>query len=129
MTWTGTFSLQSADRSMVATRRDPRNVLYVTNSANIGGANRSLIDLITRLDRSRYRPHLVLATEGRMAEWAMTAGIPYDIVTGDDWSGRRGLVTRAARMLALLAARRIDVVHAMAPTCYRAAGLDRKSVV
>jgi len=108
---------------MVATRRDPRNVLYVTNSANIGGANRSLIDLITRLDRSRYRPRLVLATEGRMSEWARTAGIPYDIVTGDDWSGRRGLVSRAARMLALLAARRIDVVHAMAPTCYRAAGL------
>jgi glycosyltransferase involved in cell wall biosynthesis len=97
--------------------------LYVTNSANIGGANRSLIDLIMRLDRSRYRPQLVLATDGRMSEWARTAGIPYHIVGGDDWSGRRGLVSRAARLLALLAARRIDIVHAMAPTCYRAAGL------
>ncbi|HEV8315902.1 MAG TPA: glycosyltransferase family 4 protein [Vicinamibacterales bacterium] len=104
-------------------RTRARNVLYVANSSKIGGANRSLIDLISRLDRSRYRSHLVMATDGPMSEWARTAAIPYHIVAGDDWSGRRDLVRRAVRLLALLAARRIDIVHAMAPTCYRAAGV------
>jgi glycosyltransferase involved in cell wall biosynthesis len=110
------------------TRVGPRNVLYVANSSNIGGANRSLIDLISRLDRSRYQPQLVMAMEGPMSEWARSAAIPFHIVPGDDWSGRRGLASRAARFLALLTARRIDVVHAMAPTCYRAAGLAARVV-
>jgi len=48
-------------------RTRARNVLYVANSSKIGGANRSLIDLISRLDRSRYRSHLVMATDGPMS--------------------------------------------------------------
>jgi glycosyltransferase involved in cell wall biosynthesis len=120
-----TLSLPDERPAMAAAhaKSRPRNVLYVANSWKIGGGNRSLIDLISRLDRSRYQPRLVSPAEGPLTEWARTSAIPYHVVDGDDWGGRLGLLGRACRLLALVLRERIDVVHAMAPTCYRAAGL------
>ena len=53
----------------------PRPVLFVDHAAALGGAERSLLLLMTFLDRSRWRPHLI-APGGRLAEEAARSGIP-----------------------------------------------------
>jgi glycosyltransferase involved in cell wall biosynthesis len=101
----------------------PKRVLYVTNSSKIGGGNRSLIDLLTRLDPARFQPVLALPTPGPMADWARAHDVPYTIVPGNDWSGRAGLLRRGVKLTRIAASARVGVIHAMAPTCYRAAAL------
>jgi glycosyltransferase involved in cell wall biosynthesis len=98
-------------------------VLYVANSSKIGGGNRSLIELISRLDPSRFAPLLVLPGPGPMVDWARDARIDHAIVPGDDWSGRIALFRRGVRMTAIGAEARVSLIHTMAPTCYRAAAL------
>lgn len=100
-----------------------RAVLYVANSSKIGGGNRSLISLIERLDERRFAPVLMLPSRGPMVDWAQERSVPYEIATGDDWAGRAGLLSRAFRMARAAQAARVSIVHAMAPTCYRAAAL------
>ena len=53
----------------------PRPVLFVDHAAALGGAERSLLLLMTFLDRSRWQPHLI-APGGRLAEEAARSGIP-----------------------------------------------------
>jgi glycosyltransferase involved in cell wall biosynthesis len=110
-------------RTRRASEREPVGVLYVANSAKIGGGNRVLMDIASGLNRDRFIPHIVTPGPGPLAEWAAGAGIDVRSTAAGDWSGRGGLVRRAA-MLALMARRkRVGVLHAMAPMCYRALGL------
>jgi glycosyltransferase involved in cell wall biosynthesis len=53
----------------VTTRRigRPRTVLYVAWAPFFSGAERALLRLIEGLDRSRYRPFVVLGTDGELA--------------------------------------------------------------
>ena len=106
----------------------PRGVLYVANSSKIGGGNRSLIELISRLDRGRFAPVVILPGPGPMVEWARDSGVRHAVVPGDDWSGRIGLMRRGLAMTRIAAEARISVVHSMAPTCYRAAALTGRFV-
>lgn len=98
-------------------------VLYVANSAKIGGGNRVLMDLATGVDRTRFAPLIVTPGDGALAAWAAEQRIPCHAVADGDWAGRAGLLRRAAQLSFTLAARGVRVVHAMAPGCYRAAGL------
>jgi glycosyltransferase involved in cell wall biosynthesis len=100
-----------------------RAVLYVANSSKIGGGNRSLISLIEQLDGRRFAPALVLPARGPMVEWAAAKGVPYEIVTGDDWGGRAELLSRAFGMMRVAHSAQVSIIHTMAPTCYRAAAL------
>jgi glycosyltransferase involved in cell wall biosynthesis len=106
-----------------ASAREAVGVMYVANSEKIGGGNRVLMDIASGLNRDRFVPHIVTPGPGPLAAWAMDQGIDVRSIPGGDWSGRGGLVRRAA-MLAWTARRqRIGVLHAMAPMCYRALGL------
>jgi glycosyltransferase involved in cell wall biosynthesis len=100
-----------------------RGVLYVANSAKIGGGNRVLMELVNRLDRSRFTPYLVAPDDGPLLEWAAGHGVEHVIVSGDDWQGRAAAWSRAARILRILLRWRPSIVHSMAHTCYGAAGL------
>ena len=53
----------------------PRPVLFVDHAEALGGAERSLLLLMTFLDRSRWQPHLI-APAGQLAAEAARAGIP-----------------------------------------------------
>ena len=103
--------------------REPVGVLYVANSEKIGGGNRVLMDLAAGIHRDRFSPVIVTPGEGTLAEWASERQISCAIVRDGDWEGRVGLLGRAARLVAAIAHRRVRIVHAMAPGCYRAAGL------
>jgi glycosyltransferase involved in cell wall biosynthesis len=98
-------------------------ILYVANSSKIGGGNRSFMELIARLDAERYRPVLVAPTPGPLADWAVAQNIPCHVVPAADWHGRRGLVVRTMQLTRLIVAERAGIVHAVAPTCFRAAGV------
>jgi glycosyltransferase involved in cell wall biosynthesis len=100
-----------------------RRILYVANSSKIGGGNRSLIELISRLDRERFAPVLILPGPGAMVDWARQAGVRHAVVPGDDWGGRVGLMRRGVGLTRAAADARVSVIHTMAPTCYRAAAL------
>jgi glycosyltransferase involved in cell wall biosynthesis len=101
----------------------PVGVLYVANASKIGGGNRVLMDLVTGLDRDRFRAHLVAPSDGALGEWAASVGVPCDVIPDGDWDGRIGLARRTAQLVALALRTRSSIVHAMSHTCYRAAGV------
>jgi glycosyltransferase involved in cell wall biosynthesis len=111
-------------KSSQRTRRsDAVGVLYVANAAKIGGANRQLMDIVEGLDRSRYVPAVVAPTDGPIVAWARECGIDHYVLRADDWMGRVSTYRRAIPLAGILLKHSIRIVHAMAPTCYRAAGL------
>jgi glycosyltransferase involved in cell wall biosynthesis len=97
--------------------------MYVANSSKIGGGNRVLMQMARGLDPRRFQPFVVIPTAGPMVRWARETGIDYAVVADGDVDGRRSLLLRAGTLIRLIVSRRIKVVHAMAPCCYRAAGL------
>lgn len=101
----------------------PVRVLYVADSAKIGGGNRSLEDLVLGLDRDRFAPFVVAPSDGALVAWAQAADVPHRIIRSDDLQGRLGMLRRALHMLLACGRERVGIVHAMAPSCYRAAGL------
>jgi glycosyltransferase involved in cell wall biosynthesis len=89
----------------------------------VGGGDRVVMDVMTRLDRSRFRPILIAPASGPVIEWGHANSVQTVIVAAGDWAGRVALGRRAAVLAALILRMRVRIVHASAPTCYRAAGL------
>ena len=56
----------------------PRPILFVDHAQALGGAEQSLLLLMTFLDRDRWQPHLI-APPGRLAEEAVAAGFPVHV--------------------------------------------------
>ena len=56
----------------------PRPVLFVDHADALGGAEHSLLLLMSFLDRARWQPHLI-APSGQLAEEASGAGIPVHV--------------------------------------------------
>jgi glycosyltransferase involved in cell wall biosynthesis len=100
-------------------------IVYVADAAKIGGGNRVMMDIVTRIDRGRFAPLIVAPGEGALAHWARTQSIPVRIIPGGGGSGSsRATLLRQSMHLALIIVRhRARIVHAMAQTCYRAAGV------
>ena len=100
-------------------------IVYAANSAKLGGGNRVLMDIVTRLDRTRFLPIIVAPGVGRLLDWARQSEIPVRVnPSGSANAERRGALTRQAAFFAFLVMRyRARIVHAMEQTCYRPAGL------
>lgn len=63
--------------------RDQVTVAYMLNQFGVGGADRQLLELLKRLDRSRYRPLLYLGSaSGFVTEELHDLGIPVRFVRG-----------------------------------------------
>ena len=82
--------------------KSPRTVLYAHSSGRRYGADRQLAQLVTGLDRARYRAVVVLPEEGPLAHELRGAAVPVHIRPGLAVL-RRGLFS--ARGLAGIAAR------------------------
>lgn len=54
-----------------------RRVLVVAHDAMLYGAQRSLLDIVGRIDRQRYEPHVVIPSAGPFTEALRTLGIPF----------------------------------------------------
>lgn len=85
----------------------PRHVLFVAWAPFFSGAERALLLTVKHLDPARYRPHVVLGTEGDTAAAMRDSGIPCDVlplVALDKRNAVRALssiwrVTRTARRI------------------------------
>lgn len=108
--------------------RPPATIAYIAPASKLGGGNRVLMDIVGRLDRARYKPLLVVPEQGPLTEWAAAEQVPHWIVPGADPIGKGMTFRRAACMLPIFARHRVRIVHAMAETCYRAAGLAGTAV-
>ena len=61
----------------------PVRIALVITDLDVGGAERVLVNLATRLDRSRWSPTVVaLGEEGRLAEVVRQAGLPCECLAG-----------------------------------------------
>ncbi len=55
----------------------PHNILFLSHDAELQGAERCLLDLVTRLDRERFEPLVLLPWPGPLTERLQEAGVPY----------------------------------------------------
>ena len=88
----------------------PRPILFVDHANDLGGAEQSLLLLMTFLDHSLWQPHL-LAPPGKLAEEAAQADIPVHSLDlprlrGSsrsllDWWYAAASISRTARVSAL----------------------------
>jgi glycosyltransferase involved in cell wall biosynthesis len=103
-------------------------ILYIDHTSELGGAERSLLDLLGRLDRERIEPILVTSPAGPLVERARALGIEVVLLDLDEtaltlsreeWSTNRlsflwkarGFSREVWRLAGLIRARDIDVVH------------------
>ena len=61
----------------------PKTILYVDHTAKLGGGEIALLNLIMALDPAKYRPLVVLAEDGPLAERLRAAGIDAEILPLD----------------------------------------------
>jgi glycosyltransferase involved in cell wall biosynthesis len=103
-------------------------VLYIDHTSELGGAERSLLDLLARLDRTRIEPLLVTSPAGPLVERARALGIEVVLLDLDEtaltlsreeWSTHRmtflwkarGFAREVWRLNRLIRTRGIDFVH------------------
>lgn len=60
--------------------RPRRRVLYVNHEVECGGAEHSLLELISGLDREKFEPHLVCSMEGPLTDRARALGAEIHLV-------------------------------------------------
>lgn len=71
------ISLKSLQGNRV---RPCRTILYLDHTAKMGGGEMALLNLVTALDKRRYRPVVVLAADGPLAGRLCAAGIETHVV-------------------------------------------------
>ncbi|MEE9126499.1 MAG: glycosyltransferase, partial [Planctomycetota bacterium] len=91
-----------------------KRVLYVNHEVELGGAERSLLDLITGLRRDRFEVHLACSKPGPLAEAAGRLGATvHDVPMLFAGKLRKlfGLFRAGLRLRKLIRAHGIDIVH------------------
>lgn len=89
-------------------------ILYVNHEVELGGAERSLLELMGGLDRSRFEPHVACSREGPLSEAARRLGVHIHLVPmlfGGRIGKFFGLIRAALRLRRLVRAAGIDLVH------------------
>jgi glycosyltransferase involved in cell wall biosynthesis len=69
----------------------PRGILYLNPTAQIGGAELSLLDLAAGLDRQHWAPRLVVLGQGPLLAEAARLGVPVDELSVSDGFERASL--------------------------------------
>lgn len=92
----------------------PRTILYLTPSARLLGARRSLLQLVTHLDPERYRPIVVSQSEGDLVDALRDAGVETHVLFMGWWRKGRYMLMRPLRVRQLAALARktgADLLH------------------
>lgn len=104
-------------------------VAYVTASLDLGGSERQMVNLATRLPRDLFAPEFVLLTgRGPLADVVEEASIPVHHLgwrTGDVPWRRVRRVGDVARYVALMRRRRFDLIDAWLFHAYALAAVSR----
>lgn len=91
-----------------------RKVLYVNHEVELGGAERSLLELMGGLDRERFEPHLACSKEGPLTQVARQFGVTVHLVEMlFEGKVRKflGLIRAALRLRRLIRKEGIALVH------------------
>lgn len=106
------------------------NILYTSLSGKmLGGGQRSLLLLLERLNRKKFKPFLVCPSEGGLVEKAVLQGIETQIIKMGRIKSPNVLSTAATvfKLKALIKLKNIDLIHTDSPRqafyAGRAAGL------
>jgi L-malate glycosyltransferase len=98
-------------------------VLFLITSSGVGGAERVLENVISRIDRTRFEPILCSLREpGAMAHGVAASGVRVESLGLRDAARAADIVRGARRLARLLDRERIDLVHSF---LYRANVLAR----
>jgi L-malate glycosyltransferase len=91
-------------------------VVHLINSLHIGGAERFVHDLVTHLDRARFRPYVIcLYQGGELAEPITAAGIPVQVVGVK----RKEKFQAIIKIWSALRGLKADILHAhLADACW-----------
>jgi glycosyltransferase involved in cell wall biosynthesis len=106
----------------------PKTVLFFDHTAALGGGEVALLQLVQHLDRSRYRPLVVLASDGPLRAELLRAGVETHVIplapnvvhTRKDSLGGASLLRLGAiaqtlsyirRLARFIRSRRADIVH------------------
>ncbi len=94
-----------------------RTVLYLHNSSQISGGERSLLGLWSLLDRERYRPVAVLPSEGPLADEARKLGVMVVILLIPSWRPMAWPVLCQVRrvLIDLVRKEKVRVIHSYSP--------------
>ncbi len=89
-------------------------ILYLSSSVNLWGARKSLLDILTHLDRKTFSPIVVCSSSGPLTEKLDEIKIPYRIVKMRLW--RKGkyfpwIPHTVIRLAKLIKEERISLVH------------------
>lgn len=110
-------------------RPERLRIAYVTASLDLGGSERQMVNLATRLPRDRFAPEFVLLTgRGPLADVAETAGIPIQTLgwhRGDVPFRRVRRVGDVARYVSFMRRRRFHVIDAWLFHAYALASATR----
>jgi glycosyltransferase involved in cell wall biosynthesis len=102
----------------------PSTVLYVVQAAFFAGAERALILLLQALDQERYRPHVIVGTDGEMRFQLEVAGIPttYVDLNYTDWRHPIAWVQSVRRIARVARSIEASLVHANGVPGFQPAG-------
>lgn len=65
--------------------RPARKILVLAHDALLYGAQRSLLDILERLDRQRYEPHVAIPSKGPFTDALQKLGIPFTCGIAQRW--------------------------------------------
>lgn len=96
---------------------DMVNILYLHNQTNIGGGERSLINLWKRLDARKYRSHLIIPGKGLLDKEAKQAGLSVQFrrVPKLRPVNLPGIIKALAALMFYCFRRNIDLIHSYTP--------------
>jgi len=89
-------------------------ILYLSSSVNLWGARKSLLDILTHLDRKTFSPIVVCSSHGPLTEKLDEIKVPYRIIKMRLW--RKGkyfpwIPSTVIRLAKLIKEERISLVH------------------
>jgi glycosyltransferase involved in cell wall biosynthesis len=92
-------------------------VVYLHNSSSVSGGERSLLGLWSALDRTRYRPVLLLPEEGLLADEARQSGVSVYFLKVPAWKwGNIPALFRALGSLRdIIRAQKVRLIHSYTP--------------
>src|SRR5262249_4779644 len=73
--------------------------------------------------RRSYRPILVVPRSGPLTDWASNHGVPSFSLPENTNMSRLGFLRQVLALSVMIRRERVALLHAIAPLCYRAAGL------
>ena len=90
----------------------PNPILFVDSAKGIGGAEMSLIELVTHLDRDKFRPYF-LGSSGPLTEYFQKTGIPIYTASFPFFSRRRPWIYMQAiwNLIQVIRKAEISIIH------------------